>query len=67
LYRYAKAGDIFTLHSLPGSAAAAAGLCTLNSVDPKLESAWLHPLNLKRDLLVSKFAFSNATCAATPW
>jgi hypothetical protein len=29
----------------------------LNGVDPELESAWFQPLNLKCDLLVSKFAF----------
>jgi hypothetical protein len=34
-----------------------AGLYKLNSADPELESAWFQPLNLKYDILVSKFAF----------
>jgi hypothetical protein len=44
------------------------GLCTLHHpAHPYLESAWFQPLlNLKRGLLVSKFAFSNSACAATP-
>jgi hypothetical protein len=33
------------------------GLNQLNSVDPELESACFQPLNLKRDILVSNFAF----------
>jgi hypothetical protein len=33
------------------------GLYKLNAVDPALESAWFQPLNLKCDILVSKFAF----------
>jgi hypothetical protein len=31
--------------------------CKQNSVDPWLERAWFQPLSLKRDILVSKFAF----------
>jgi nitrile hydratase len=33
------------------------GLCQVNAADPQLESAWFQPLNLKCDILVSKFAF----------
>jgi hypothetical protein len=33
------------------------GLYKLNAVEPWLESAWFQTLNLKCDILVSKFAF----------
>jgi hypothetical protein len=34
------------------------GLYKLNAVDPeRLKANWFQPLNLKRDILVSKFAF----------
>jgi hypothetical protein len=33
------------------------GLYTLNSVDPKLGSAWFQPLSLKCDILVSSLCF----------
>jgi hypothetical protein len=39
----------------------------LISIDPALESAWFQALNLKRDMLVSKYLLSNGTThAATP-
>jgi hypothetical protein len=46
--------------------AAEVGLYNLNPVDPWLESAWLHPLNLKCDILSSEFGVSKSTCTATP-
>jgi hypothetical protein len=45
---------------------AAVGLYKFNLDDFELESAWFQPyLNLQCDVLVSKFALSNATCTAT--
>jgi hypothetical protein len=46
------------LHLYGVEAVAVVGLYKLNPVYPQLESTWiLQPLNLKFDLLVSKFAF----------
>jgi hypothetical protein len=44
------------------------GRYKLNAVDPWLETAWFHPLNLSSDFLVSKFAFKfNLRRYTTVW
>jgi hypothetical protein len=43
-----------------------AGRCTLTPPDPQLKGAWFQTLHLSREKPVSRFAFQNATCTATP-
>jgi hypothetical protein len=62
LYRYTVEA-VAAVTATDGEHLRAVGLYKLNSVDPQLESAWFQPLNLKCDLLVSKFAFKfNVLC-----